>query len=431
MLATSGISSDVRQRRLGERAGIRFAVAVLAIGSAANLTANFGFHVVAARVLSATEYGDLASWWAVINIVTPLTSLGLLRAWVQRLAVAPDDVRREEYATGAVLLVIGSCLAASAYLGILGLGGQVRVGWFLVPWVVFIPLALARSAIEQLAERPSAQAGWSAVASVLKVCTIGCLAIVGSRNLTVIAGVMGVVSATGVVLAIRGLQVPTIIAFGRHVGRVPDLWRDSWPHAIAGFAYLVFYQADIYLLRTLDSAAAAAVYAPAAMIVGTSIVPATILFHRALLVRFHALHGARGYEELRRTFFRAIVITIAGGLCVAALFAVAGKGIATVLLGNEYGGTGYVLMALAPVPLLRCCSIGFETLLVTRRGSKYRALVFSVLGTANVIANVALVPRFGVWGAVWTTVACEVLLLGCFVYAGVRLLRNPEYFGLR
>lgn len=165
--------------------------------------------------------------------------------------------------------------------------------------------------------------------------------------------------------------------------------------------------ADKALLGRLDGAVASGVYGAAYRLVDTAWLPIRALLGAARPQLF--LDGQAGVSGLG-PLVRALARPALGYALLAAAVLVLAADILVPLLGADYAESVPVLRLLAVTLVLRCVHyLPAEMLTVTGRQSVRTAAQLLVLGL-NIALNLALIPRFGVWGAAWSTVACEALL---------------------
>jgi O-antigen/teichoic acid export membrane protein len=117
----------------------------------------------------------------------------------------------------------------------------------------------------------------------------------------------------------------------------------------------------------------------------------------------------------RTTVRHLVALAAAGGLLVAGLLWLLRDSVVHLLYGPEYAAAGGPLGVLAfAIPLDFVVSVKGVSYIA--RGRERAALgCVAVAALANIVANLLLIPRFGMMAAAWTTVGTYVLLLGTYV----------------
>jgi O-antigen/teichoic acid export membrane protein len=186
--------------------------------------------------------------------------------------------------------------------------------------------------------------------------------------------------------------------------RLPrDLPPGFWRYGITALAasvggLLVFSRSEIVILEWLEQEQALAVFALAFGIAQRLTTPVDTMLG-PLVLALSGL-GEAHPERLREGFERALrlscaaVAGIAGSLVVATAFA------APVLFGEEYPHVGLAFAALAVASLVQSAAHPYTALAYARGrpGIALRALAVALV--VDVGISIALIPPFGIWGAV-------------------------------
>ncbi len=160
-------------------------------------------------------------------------------------------------------------------------------------------------------------------------------------------------------------------------------------------------QADVLLLGTLAGTAAAGVYAAGARL--ASLVTFGIVSVNSVLApRIADLHARQCPEELQASVTHAARLTLAWSVCAVALLLLLARPLLT-LFGPEFVTAAPLLLLLGTAQLVLAAS-GSVGLLLSMTGHQRDALVVVAGGAAlTVVLNLALIPRFGAWGAATAT----------------------------
>jgi O-antigen/teichoic acid export membrane protein len=183
--------------------------------------------------------------------------------------------------------------------------------------------------------------------------------------------------------------------------------KDGMPYAGVMVAFAVQEDSDkIILVRFVDPVAVG-LYAASYRIVQLAFLPIRALIgssHPRFLVDTPGVRNEHVERALRYTR-----PTILYSVLAAALVAVAAP-VVPAFFGAEYEGTRALLIALAPLLVLRSFSLFPLNALMGLSRYGLRFSLIAVAALANIALNLALIPLIGVWGAVAATILTEVLV---------------------
>ena len=386
-------------RNVGALALARGVTMLLTLGTVAHVT----------RALGTDGFGVLGFGLALYSYFSLLARPGLETLAVRELARAPErvgglvaDVTALQVALGlaAAALYAGVVLASGRpldeRLALLLIGAPLLVQPFTLEWVY------------QGVERMGVLAVRNVAASALQL--VGALVLVrGPQDLAWAAALQG--------LALAVVTTALVVAYRRDFGplrlRVDvrawgALLRPALPIAASVFMVLVYYNLDKLMLGVMRGDQAVGLYEVAYRLVMVALVPAAIL-SQAFFPSLAAAHGDRpAMEAGARAYARA---NLGVGLPVAVGGALLAGPLVGLLAGAEFA-------AAAPVLALLMANVGVvyvnmalgQPLLAWDLQTSY---MWAVGGgaVANVALNVALIPRWGAWGAAWATLGAEAVVL--------------------
>lgn len=385
--------------------------AALAVGFFARTPILLVYFVIATRTLGVADYGVLAAISAVCAITGPLAAFGSTHLLIRHAS--------QDLATARIWL--GSGLTVSSL-------GSVVVGAFVIviapvllpPETPFAALALllagelvlARivemcSAVFVASERMHLK---TLIQIGLPVARLGAavLLLAGPWSITLTNWALAAVIATGVwsvlalVLAVRAVGSPSwsLRPYLRE-------WRQGLLFA-AGLGVLnVHNEADKIVVARIAGPEAAGVYAAAYRVLEVAYTPIRALLGAAFPRMFR--HGAAGSTALGPLLRRLLrygvgysLLAVPGVVLLAPLV--------PRLLGDEFADVAPVLASLSVLILLRTVrALPADTL--TGAGYQGRRTVAQlVVAVVNVALLLALVPPWGIWGAVCATLVAEALL---------------------
>lgn len=188
---------------------------------------------------------------------------------------------------------------------------------------------------------------------------------------------------------------------------------------VAVFALLLI---DRYLLAALKDTGAVGVYSVGAVLGDKAVVIPTFAFYtaaRPLLVTAFERHGRGEVERLMRAYTRVVLLV---GLPVVAMAAATAGELVPLLASGAYAD--FYEPAATVVPIVAGGSLVYalsrvgETGLVLAKRTRPFVLAALFALTVNVVANLLLIPPYGITGAaIATPIGNLALLLGVQVYA--------------
>ena len=394
-----------------ERSGHLVARNFLALGSGEALGRVLAFiaTIYIARVLGAASYGAIALASAIVLYFSRIVDGGLdLGLGVREMAAAPE--RLQELAPSVLtarMLVAIPCIAVLVF-----------AGWFVLPesegrvLAIYSLTLLAVGASTrwihlglEKARPPGVTKAVGELAMALLVFAV--VHAPGDLELVPMAQVVGDMLAAGLLLAWTrryGLR----LRWELRPDVLRPLVRRAWPLVASGLLGLMIYNSDLIFLRLFRSSDQVGYYAAAYTLISFT-ANLGIAYRLALLPTLTRL--TEHSERKIALFDSANAHVTAVGLPLAFGSSILAAPIIGLVFGKEYVSAGSALAVLAwsvPAGLLRGVSIA--ALLSRGREARVLRITASAAGT-NLILNLLLIPRFGILGAAWATLATETLAM--------------------
>jgi len=203
--------------------------------------------------------------------------------------------------------------------------------------------------------------------------------------------------------------------------------RDVLPLGFAILASMVYYKADVPMLRSFKGDHETGLYTAAYKILeNLNVIPAV-----AMAALFPAISRAVVTDRKEAARLHGIALkwlALAGGSSMIVLL-VAPWLILRLLFGTDYLDAEPILRLLGPAALLTCVNYLETHMLVALGLVRIQMVVSIVLIVFNVGANLYAIPRWGAQGAAFTTILTEIALLcACvpLVRHGIRHRRPLE-----
>jgi O-antigen/teichoic acid export membrane protein len=372
--------------------------------------------VVAARLLSLSDFGELALLISLGLMTSIVGDLGLTNLLSEEVAVDHGVVRaatrhvvRQRLGLGAVsvLLTIALYAAAGGSWPLAALFGVSTLATVVYSTYTAAFRALGRAQVDAANE----------LGSRLLVLGVGWVFLAAGDGLTaaVVAYVVGdlaslVILSAFFAVASRGAVTPLP---RRRVG----IWR-ARSLAATGVVNTVYQRVDVWLLAMLSTATVVANYAAAYRCFDALLLPSVAL--ALLSVPYTAGTSGAGFgRRVNRLALGAFAITAP----IAVVVSIAAHPIVTTLFGERYApaATPLRLLAIGAMFTAPIFATAFPLALRSTRVPVALALAFA----ANVVANLAVIPRYEAKGAAWVTVLCDLALL-TWVVTEIRRLAAPQ-----
>ena len=213
---------------------------------------------------------------------------------------------------------------------------------------------------------------------------------------------------------------------GRRVSWQPRRWWpvfiEALPVTLSSAAIMLYYNCDVFLLGVMSDNNTTGQYSTAytlMLMVFGAIVPMWTAFMPQMTV---AIDDPPTASELSRRLYRGLAIVGCGFAAVGFCF---GPELVRLLYGPQYDLAGRLFAILS----LNAIFLGINTAITSPFNiwGKQAWMLWITLASAaaNFAANVVLIPRYGVWSAVWTTLGAETIVLVCGLVARRRLVPFP------
>lgn len=376
--------------------------------------------MAAARALGPLAFGQINVALGVLAFLGLAADPGLFYVAQRRLAADPTQARG--LVTQVNRLRCGLALAALAATGLVYAVMRTNVAWLV--WVYalsLLPSALSLAWIHSGREQFSVVALSNVISAVVYGAWI-LIFVRGPQDLVYVP--LGLVAANASSTIAQYLMAPPAwwrTRFANPLPKAQALLRDGLSFGTVLFLAQSLVWIDSFLLLVLLDARAVGIYHAAyrwiLFTVGLAAYFPQVLFPRLLRL-------GQGHESATM-IANATRLTLALGCgCTFAFF-----GSSTVFIASAFGSTYAaaesilrVLCLLIPFAMHNALAVHCLNARHKERTSVRITIVAVVL---NVLANIALIPRFGAWGAAWALVITEGTIA---ILCGLALVREGISF---
>ncbi len=384
---------------------------------------------VLVRALPPTEVGVLNLGNAFIGSITPLLMLGLNTGFSLRVVHLSGPALRP-----AILTVLLFSAAIST-MGTLGIFGAVHYGFLesalspLIPVLApLILLAIGTTTREVAIVFPQIRqdlrfVGWNSVVVDFGGVVFAIVLVLlgfGAYGALLGPGIMsGIAAALAVAYVLRYAEGPLALDPSFLRGAL----RSALPVVPLSLALWTLQSSDYFVISHFQGTGALAIYGLANNLASPALLALAAMNLTYLPTCVEIL--GRGRQEFATFMDNSTRYVALAGIASAAFSVVAGPAVTVWFAGPDYEASGYLLPIVVG-------ALGVFTLAQLQQfvpGAMTRDLSSSArahgwAAVFNVVATILVVPRFGYWGAAWTTLVAYGLALLLVTQAVRRLL--PE-----
>lgn len=403
---------------VGLMAAIRSRKHVTAImsGQFVRIAVQAAYFVVLARLLGSSGYGAFSAVVAAGAIAAPFSSLGTNILMVRNVARSADQARQEWWRALSYTVVLGALfsLLVAIVVQVTGtVGGAFgAVFWLIIADVVGIKLVETSGNLWQALGK-HAQLVWLPPAFYFLRLSAASVLMLGGYSVDLSSWAIIYASATMPLAAVVAIYTCTRLRGALNPKR---LWRmngvdlrDGLLLSVGVASATAYNDLDKTQLAKIDSHEVAGVYASAFKIVDMAYVPV-----RAVAIAYYPKFfaaGAQGISESAR-LARKLLMPCVGlaflAWCGLELFAP----LIPYFLGDEFATSTDMVRVLALLLLIRPLSFTAGDALTGAGQQGFRSWFQVAMAGVNFFANLALIPMWGAWGAIISTLVCEVVLAG-------------------
>jgi len=389
----------------------------------ATLALTFVFYILIARVLGPGDYGVFAAAIALAAILSLFIQFGLPRLINREVAAHPEEATPSttlflvlEGLTSLGVLVILLPLAL-----LLGYRGEAIWVCYLA---VFAEVCRAiimtlRSAIKGL--------GWFRTESVAvaieraAVVAIATTVLFLTRNLVWVLTTVVVVRAVHIVGLFYYFSTKAKIVAPISRQKLVQTFRIAYPFALSGVLWILYYQVDVVMLKSLSTGEETGLYSASYRILEMFSALPRVIFY-VIFTRF-AKYQTSAPERLPEQIYKAVRLLL---LIVIPAIVVAGfiqTQLIGIIYGDEFSQSVKSLSILLPSLSVKMFgTISEQFLQATGRENKVPRILMAA-ASINVVVNAILIPPFASVGAAIATLLSECIMAAL----GLRILAQVGY----
>lgn len=370
------------------------------------------YFIVLARALGPSEYGIFAAIAAIAAMTGPFSSLGTSTLLVRNVSRDKESAASQWTLVLLVSTVTGLFLVMVLVLLVPALaptGTSIQVALaILVADILAGRLVETAGMVAQAQERMGRLALYPVLLNLLRLAAITSLIVYFDDDFTLTqwAWLYAAASISMAIFAVTEVSINTGIA-KPDLARYRREWKDGLYFSIGLSAQSAYNDIDKTMLGRINSAEATGVYSAGFRIVDMAYTPIRAMA-AASFPRFFKV-GARGQREMLK-FVKRLAAPAIGYTLLAGVGLLSLAHVVPLLLGQEYGEAVYVIQLLAPLPLLKALTFLAADALAGLNRHRARSTSQVTLAFVNIGLNLVLLPKYGVTGAVASTLITEIIL---------------------
>jgi O-antigen/teichoic acid export membrane protein len=420
--ASSTINTQAVSWRTRASTRIIFHVSIALVGVLIARVLGSVTQIVLARFMGVADFGMYTTLYTLLGPVVMVTSLGL-DMWILRHG---NDAELIDRAVGQVLVL--RMLATGSLMLLAGLLLFFSNRATAVIPVVFAALGLTLELLLTTINTALRAQIRNYAASFLQV-VVALLSIVliwtlwsEQSPLLAATGYRLVAAVVGLAIGIRFLWQ----SLRRTVWQpslIKQMLRQAAPYFTSDLLASVALKADLTLVALFIGAIGAGIYSPALTIINTTFLVPTVAWQVLLPILTRQQPGSRSGRLL---MLLTLAASVAYGVAWAIVLFWGSDLIIDLLFRAPYMGAVPLLHIMSLIPLLKSINFCWAMLMIARDRQVLRTKLLSIGAAFNVVANLLVIPWYGLIGAAWVNLITEAVLLACYSYGAWRTVHRPR-----
>ena len=384
----------------------------LLFGQISSAAISFAISVFVARQLGPASYGLLNYVISFIALFGFIASLGIYDI-VKREFIGQDKQQTDRLlGTGWTLCFLGAVLAIICLILVLII---IRQDWPTSRMMVLFSLIflLQSFTVIDLFFQAKVQSGLSAWAQIggtiiRSIGLIICLLAGWPLIYLILAYLFGSL-VNQLILLVYYRRYGSYWSWSFDLALAKKILRQSWPLILSSASLLVYARLDQLMVRNLIGDTAAGFYAVAVKLSEIWYFIPTLLVAAVFPALVSARHSSLSLYRQRWRRLSVLFVVLSIGL--AGLLSVSSRWLVGNFFGSQY------LSAVPAMLIYNWTAIGFflsvilNNYFIIEQRTKWSFLVNGLAAVANIVFNLLLIPRLGIVGAAWATIASYAVLL--------------------
>ena len=364
-----------------------------------------------ARYLGPTQFGQINYAIAFVGLFGAISGLGL-NGIVVRDIVREPKVADEILGTSFLLQLLSSLLTVLLVLASINIINKNDEYTFKIVAITSVVLIFKSTEVVKYwfeSQVKSQYTVWIENGVFIFISAIKVLMILSKATLMTFVCINVVESllvAIGLIL-IFNAKGGSVYNWRVHIARAKKLLVDSWPLMLASISIMIYMRIDQIMLGQMLGDNAVGLYTAATRLSEIwYFIPITIAASLSPSIIKYRLENVGLYEKRLQSLFNFMMM-LSGGL--ALFISLISPSIIKILYGDSYLAASNVLSIHIWTSIFVFSGVVSSQWFIAENLQKlsfYRTLVGAV---SNVVINLLLIPRYGIYGAAWATLFSQAL----------------------
>ncbi len=373
----------------------------------ATLALTLLFYLLLARVLGPERYEVFASAAALGSILSLLISLGFPDLLIREVALNREEGTRSTVHFLAVegvgsLIVLVILFPLTQILKVEG--SDIAIFYFVILAEVSRSIALTLRSLLRGIEAFRTETIVVAIERFWVVaCSVGVLLLTHSLFWVILTFVLA--RLIHLLAFIRYLSQRFKLWAPLNLKRSVEAFKMAWPLALSGVLWIVFYQADILMLKGIAPAGEAGYYSASYRIMEIFSALYRVVFYVSFTRLSQSFVAEKG--QMIRQVYKTTLLLTAGILPVVFVAGWLQSPLVSVIYGEAFGPSLQSLSILLPSISVIIFGELARYVIIASKQDRYLPVLLLGAVVLNVIANLILIPSMGAAGAAIATLASE------------------------
>ncbi len=401
-------------------------ISLLWLGSIGSAFFTFAFQVISARHFGADNFGIFSSSLGLITILGCLIGFGVSQFWLKAFGEDGWDAYKWIRPSFLFFLLSTTIIIIILFIwSIFFIQNQKEkiVTYILIFHLISIPILELVSSKLQIEERYYELGFWQSLPSIFRFLLLASL--ITTQTTTNIINLAACYIGSSIFIIYFGSKslyklyrkdfklanYSTTTSTSQK--NISELIIESWPFGAATLFYLIYFQSSIILINQYLGSESAGYYSAAFNLLAALYLLPGAIYQKFLMPKIHRW-SAFNPEKIYKLYITGNKIMLAIGIVSAIFIILLGNKAIEIIFGKQYLPASIVLITLSISIPFRFLASNLAAILTTNNYLKPRIKIMFVAAVINILANVLLIPKFGISGAAWATIASEIFL--CTAY---------------
>lgn len=182
------------------------------------------------------------------------------------------------------------------------------------------------------------------------------------------------------------------------------------PYALLGFFYFGFFQSNIIFINIFLSESAVAIYNAAFTVISLTFIFPTIVLSQLFNPKLH-FWIKHDFEKVRVLFQKGSKWMLLFGVLIGGILMVLNDFVINILFGEKFLESATILSILLIIIPIRYIQAVSDAIMNTENQINIKSMIFFCVFIVSILLNILIIPKFGLYGVVISSISSEVLLL--------------------